>query len=424
MDQLVSHNDVDVDSLDDMGVGGPGVTPLLACAFRSDNDAVLFAEILLRHGASVEKGSAISSPVMIAAQQGKPGLLQVLLNHGADPTRPATGSPTTPICIAAQNGHAEVVALLARAILAQHGDATAATLAAIDATNRDGKTPARLAVEHGETECVGALVRAGADLRRASPMHYSLRTPTPDNDANVSHFHTDLSTEGNEGGQLGMCSAVDRAVRSRATRSCAECGVAKYDPALKAVQKVMSCGGCGIAYFCGKECQTKGWNAHKQCCKGLREGGDRVKPPVDPAAPAAKAPKIKGRTKEVVGFAEPFGPLDMLYHGHPDNYDRATHPVWEHDEGASGRPRWTRYPARIEAAIESLRTMGSPRAMYRPGKPDNDGFEEIGDMSPTPPPLVSTCYVMFAEMIEREVYTGATRAVRRNGSRVPEVADW
>ena len=85
-----------------------------------------------------------------------------------------------------------------------------------------------------------------------------------------------------------------------------------------------------------------GWNAHKQCCKGLREGGDRVKPPVDPAAPAAKAPKIKGRTKEVVGFAEPFGPLDMLYHGHPDNYDRATHPVWEHDEGASGRPRWTR----------------------------------------------------------------------------------
>ena len=62
MDQLVSHNDVDVDSLDDMGVGGPGVTPLLACAFRSDNDAVLFAEILLRHGASVVSRPARPPP--------------------------------------------------------------------------------------------------------------------------------------------------------------------------------------------------------------------------------------------------------------------------------------------------------------------------------------------------------------------------
>ena len=41
------------------------------------------------------------------------------------------------------------------------------------------------------------------------------------------------------------------------------------------------------------------------------------------------------------------------------------------------------------------------------------------------PPTVATCYVNFDDMDEREVYTGATRAVRRNGKREPAAkAEW
>jgi hypothetical protein len=60
---------------------------------------------------------------------------------------------------------------------------------------------------------------------------------------------------------------------------------------------------------------------------------------------------------------------------------------------------------------------GSPNFMYCPGKPDNDGMYESGRRSAKPPSSVATCHVTFDDMTEREVYTGASRAVRRNGKR-------
>ena len=67
--------------------------------------------------------------------------------------------------------------------------------------------------------------------------------------------------------------------------------------------------------------------------------------------------------------------------------------------------------------------MGAPTFMYRPGLPDNDGMYEDGAgvrraASGRPiPGNVATRHVTFADMTEREIYTGASRAVRRNGRR-------
>ena len=168
----------------------------------------------------------------MAAQVGKPKLVQCLLHHGADPTAPSCTSPTTPICIAAQNGFADVVAILAKTIIGRLGHATPATIAAIDATNRENKTPACLAVELGEPEVIGVLMRAGADLRRASPEYYSVRTPSPGDPLQVSNFDTTVRGNGGcpargEGHgidrRLAICASVDHAVYSDATSNCPAC---------------------------------------------------------------------------------------------------------------------------------------------------------------------------------------------------------
>jgi len=116
--------------------------------------------------------------------------------------------------------------------------------------------------------------------------------------------------------------------------------------------------------------------------------------------------------------------IDWTYEGHPDNYDRASHPVWEYEgAGDGGHSEWIRYPDRVEASIESIATMGSPRYMYCPGNPDADGMYESARVGSVPPPGIATRYIMFADMMELAVYTGASRAVRRNGERKAPKAD-
>lgn len=126
------------------------------------------------------------------------------------------------------------------------------------------------------------------------------------------------------------------------------------------------------------------------------------------------------------GFQEPFGAVDQVYDGHEDNYDRETHPVWECDAGGPGNPNWCRYPARIEASLEDMAVhSGSPRFMYRPGNKDADGMYE-DDLSTRPPSNVATRYIYYCDlMLEREIYTGAARSVRRNGKRkAPKKESW
>jgi hypothetical protein len=110
----------------------------------------------------------------------------------------------------------------------------------------------------------------------------------------------------------------------------------------------------------------------------------------------------------MIGFAVPFGPLDDEEADCGEDYDRATHAIWEYDMG--GGNTWQRYPPRIEEALESISRyeyldfMGelAPKFMYRPGNPNCDGLSERFGLSVNPPPNVATRWVIFEDMFERE----------------------
>ena len=163
-----------------------------------------------------------------------------------------------------------------------------------------------------------------------------------------------------------------------------------------------------MASYCSKECQKLDYkNSHKLVCKRIRTGLELYGDPKDVALPAQPQQKF--------GFAEAFAGEDFEL---PEDYDLDDTPVWEYDDGPPGEARWKRYPPNIECSIESLFDMGAPKYMYRPGKPDYEGKYEP-QISRRMPEGVATCFVWFSDMIEREVYTGAGRAVRRNGSSEP-----
>ena len=62
--------------------------------------------------------------------------------------------------------------------------------------------------------------------------------------------------------------------------------------------------------------------------------------------------------------------------------------------------------------------------MSRPCMPDNYCIEQRRRTA-SPPGNAATRHVMFADMVENDIYTGATRPVRRNGKRKPPpVAEW
>ena len=162
-----------------------------------------------------------------------------------------------------------------------------------------------------------------------------------------------------------------------------------------------------MACYCSLEHQKADWKSHKLVCKQLRRGQDMI----------FQGKKLPVPQKEPFGFLEDFGELDNQPNT-CENYDRDNHPVWEYDAGQRGAPRWERYPPRIEEGLERMMDIGGPRRMYRPNMPDCEGIYEGGVKSVLPPSNVATRYVYYCDMIEREIYTGAARAVRRNGKRL------
>ena len=117
--------------------------------------------------------------------------------------------------------------------------------------------------------------------------------------------------------------------------------------------------------------------------------------------------------KETLGFTAPFGQADQVAGN--DYYDRAAAPAWEYDAGRRGKPDWQRYPARIDASLESMAQLGAPVYMYTPGNPAVDGMFEHGRRSSACPASAASNHVQLDQMLEKEVYSGATRKVRRNG---------
>ena len=63
----------------------------------------------------------------------------------------------------------------------------------------------------------------------------------------------------------GMRQGDERVAGSSAVRQCAGCG--KEDGA---GCKLRSCSGCSVTLYCGRECQTEHWKAHKEFCKVLQ----------------------------------------------------------------------------------------------------------------------------------------------------------
>jgi ankyrin repeat protein len=150
------------------------------------------AEVLLAHGADpngAKRGSNGApadrqvTPLCIAAQEGHADMVRVLLAGGAEPDR-ARGDGVVPLYIAVQNGHhAAVRALLAAGasarscavggfsalyLASQEGDTEmvrelARAGAAVDERQPDGLVPLAAAVRNGHREAEAALMQAGAD---------------------------------------------------------------------------------------------------------------------------------------------------------------------------------------------------------------------------------------------------------------------
>ena len=228
---FVMRTMVDVDEYIDSTDADMGVTPLMGLSFRPDNEeTVRMAQVLLDHGARVDTRDT-SGPgctaLWMCAQNGSSKLLRFLIDRGATIDVTPQQSQTQAINIAAQENHAECVAILAQAAADQNKTI-------LESTSREGRTPAFIGVERNYPQVVGVLAKAGADLRRACPVYFSIHGNLTDPSPDMEGHH-----------------ALNQAVRSFVESRCArsDCGEKSLD--------FLSCSRCRLACYCSKQCQTK-----------------------------------------------------------------------------------------------------------------------------------------------------------------------
>ena len=95
-------------------------------------------------------GGRFGSPLIVAAQEGHHEVVAALIAAGASVDE-ASDTGRTPLYVAAENGHHEI----ATALLAARAN--------VDLATNDGMTPLCWAARKGHVEVVRLLVRAGAD---------------------------------------------------------------------------------------------------------------------------------------------------------------------------------------------------------------------------------------------------------------------
>jgi ankyrin repeat protein len=129
------------------------------------NDLPRLRELL---SASEDAPADIGRALLSAAKRNKIPALKLLLElrNTLSVTKDFVVESCTPLLFAAKGPHCEVVQLLL-------SHSAAYNRAQIDVVDQDGFTALSWAVEHGNLECVRALVNAGADVNLASPLGHT-----------------------------------------------------------------------------------------------------------------------------------------------------------------------------------------------------------------------------------------------------------
>ena len=131
------------------------------------NGDVAAVQAMLRSGVNETRGTAGVTPLMIAAENGHTEIVRLLLDDGADvdattgpggPQAALTVPGVTALMRAAWNGHPEV----ARLLIERGAD--------VNARESQGHTALMMAAKGGHTDTVGILLEHGADINARYPL--------------------------------------------------------------------------------------------------------------------------------------------------------------------------------------------------------------------------------------------------------------
>ncbi|GFH52605.1 hypothetical protein CTEN210_09081 [Chaetoceros tenuissimus] len=320
-----------------------------------------------------------------ATSDGEPSYLDFLIRVGKcpwDEPCPYAGTKTIPINLAAQYQRHDNMAILAQKALETNQPHL---LEATDARNR---TPAYLAVQKGNPECLGVMAKAGANLHKACPHVWENQVIPgnhlfdPDPDDPTYKVHT----------------ALNETVMSFTNETCCECFEGK--------KKLLTCSRCEMARFCNADCQKKNWGRHKLVCKRIAKGAKLV-------TFHDRIPDPKPIDDDC--FVDFFPSDDVIEDLDSDEEEEIQEYIWEYYDVKS--KEWKVYPKKVNYSLERLYDTYQTeptctRCMYKPGDEDAYGLEER-KLSANPPDNVATHHAYFTHMIDHQIYTGAGRRMRR-----------
>ena len=228
----------------------------------SEDSSALAVKKLLDAGADVnhwgEVGSAddgedddhqmFATPLFLAAAHGREGMVDALLAAGADVNRIGarcvgcccgSDAGSTALRIAVHRGHVSV----AEKLMDGGGD--------VNHRDSKGTTALFVAVMYAAPAMVALLVRRGADVHAVA----------------IAHRVTPLLLALHRGHSaivalLQDAGAVHPFTRGGNRRCCYTCR--------KSGCKLKYCSLCKLTLYCGPDCQSQDWSAHKKACKAIR----------------------------------------------------------------------------------------------------------------------------------------------------------